>query len=149
MNSDEPKIFHVKERYVAMASEARGILILLGFDGVWDFAKRAGINHDTAGQLLGTVKVKHKKKHNLVVQAHEALHSAYMQHRAVMSSPKLAYIKDWVKRWKQWVLDEVLWLESPGRVVKKKYVYQDRQVAKRRAAIKAGVEQALNALEWN
>ena len=132
----------------AMASEARGILILLSFGGIWDFAKRAGINHETAGQLLGTVKAKGKKNYGLVVRCHEALHSAYVEHYAEMSRPKRNYIKDWVKHWKKRVVAEQLRLTSTSRVAEKQDPYQDQKMVKRHTAVKAGVVQAMDSLKW-
>jgi hypothetical protein len=144
---DEPKIFHGK-KYIAMASEARGVLILLGFDGVRDFAQRAGVNHETAGQLLGTVKLKYHKKHGLLVRAHEALHTAYVERREQMSRPMRNYVRDWAKRWRLFALDEVLWLRSPGRGGAHKYPSEAKRMKQRREAIKLGVQQALEALKW-
>ena len=132
----------------AMESEARGILILLGYDGVWDYAKRAGINHGTAGELLGTVRLKNRKKHNLVVKAHEALHSAYMDGRAEMSKAKRAYIRDWVKRWRKWVIAEALWLTSAGKVVDDKSLSEERRRLRKQQEVRAGVELAMAALKW-
>lgn len=146
--SDEPKIFHTKERYAAMAREARCILILLSFDGVWDFAARAGLSHVSAGEILGTAKLTHQKNHHLVVRANEALHTAFMEQRLAMSKPKRAYIVDWVKRWQKWAVDEILRLESPGKVKNAQDTYEGRRNKQRRAKIKAGVVQAFSVLKW-
>lgn len=137
-----------KAKWTAMSSEARGILILLGFDGVWDYAKRTGINHETAGSLIGTIAPRFRKKHNIIVLAHEALHTAYMEHRSQMSRPMRNYIKDWVKRWQKYLVNDMLWLTSPGRVLHTKYSGQAKQMKKRQAGIKAGVIQAIGALKW-
>lgn len=146
--SDEPKIFHVKGRYAAMSSDARGILILLGFDGVRDFSKRTGISRHTAGQILGTVKLKNKHNYNVIVRCHEALHTAYMEQRATMVRPTRAYIVDWVKRWQKWVVGEILRLENPGKIKAPADSADGRATIRRRAGIKAGVVQAFEVLQW-
>lgn len=145
---DVPDLFNIKEKYAAMASEARGVLILLGFDGVRDFSKRSGLNHETAGQILGTVKLKHQKNHHLIVRVNEALHTAYMEQRKAMAKPKRAYIVDWAKRWQRWAVDEILRLQSPGKVKNAQDTQEGRRNKKRQEAVKAGVLQALSALKW-
>lgn len=147
--SDAPKIFNTTEKYVAMDSEARCILILMGFDGVRDFSKRSGINHDTAGQILGTVKLKQRKNYPLIVRTNETLHTAYMEQRATMPRTKRAYVVDWVKRWQKRVVEEVLRLDSPGKCKGPGGTARcAQQTGKRQAAIKAGVVLALDVLKW-
>ncbi len=144
---DTVEIFNAKKPYLALESQARAVLVLLGFKGVKDFAKRAAVNHETAGALLGTIHIKHRKHGFVVLQVHEALHCAWMDRRARMTPGTKAFVKEWAKKWKKNVLENVLGFESPGKIKSDDLAHvKDRE--RKRRPVRASVEKALNALKW-
>lgn len=143
------EVFTHKQKHHAYEREAYAVLTLLGIGGVTAFAKLSAINHQTAGELLGIYKQKYRKRHHVLIQAHEALHSAYMDCREELSKPTRNFLRDWVKRWRVTVLEHVLWSESPGKAKPETTSPgEKRRQIRRRAAIKAAVKQALDSLQW-
>ncbi len=141
-------IYNTKKLYLGRVSEARCILVLLGFDGVLDFSKKTGINHQTAGEIVGTVVQKYNKHYPVIIQAHEALNSAYLDRRAMLSKAARAYIKDWVKRWKKFVLDTLVHNESIGKTRIDSKEVNRKQAADRRKKVKAALKFTLDSLKW-
>lgn len=138
-----PSSMHAKE------TEARAVMVILGFKGVNDFAARAGVNHETAANLLGTSDARYgRKRHRIVIQVHEALHTAYLDCKAELGSGTRAFVRDWAKRWKKFVLAEKLWLESPG---KQRVQHGDavRQRELLQSKVKAEVVKVFSDLRWD
>ncbi len=70
------EVFDTKKPYRSYAAEGHAVLALLGIGTIRDFAQLAAINHETAGALLGITNLRFRKKHHILIRAHEALHSA-------------------------------------------------------------------------
>ena len=128
-------------------SEARAVLTTLGFRGLTDFAAQAGISPMTAEKILGLRSSKHcggifPRKAILV---HEVLHSAYLS-RHELRGPQRAFIKDWVSRWKKYIMRRIH-VEKPG-----KWVLVDRKSINAREERHRVVERqtlaSLKRLEW-
>lgn len=140
----------------ALATVSRCCLILLGFKGVRDFAKRAGVGHDTAGHALCTSpggdaegRKYWKKRHRMIVQVYEALYSAYVDRRDRMTPAIRAFVIDFIQSWQEWVLSEKLWIEAPGRMNKLGVSkHSARQRDKKRAQVRASVKAVFDAADW-
>lgn len=145
---DDDQIFRQRVNQKIPYSEARAIMVLLGFDGVNDFAARSGINHETAGAILGTCKPRYKKHHYNIVTVNESLHTAYMERREELTAATRRYICDWAKRWKKHVIENVLFVESEGKLKEDIGRQGLRQRMMLRKKVRAGVLAAFAALEW-
>lgn len=136
----------------SLATVSRCVLIVLGFNGVNDFAKRAGMGPETAGHLLrtapGELKRNWKKRHRTIIQAYEALHSAYLDRRERMTPATRAFVIDFIQAWQRWVLSDMLWLESPGKQKQNNNKYSVAQVVKNRERVKASVIAVFDGAEW-
>jgi len=127
----------------AMVSEPRCILVLLGFNGVRDFAKKVGMNHQTASGIIGASLFKNRAQYTLIIKAMEAMNSAYLNRRVILNRAARAYIKDWVKRWKKFALDTLLFNVSHGKVKN-----ESRQTERARERTKAELKKVLDAFKW-
>ncbi len=145
---DDDQIFKTRLNNRNPTCEARAVLVLLGFEGVLDFARRTGINHETAGTVLGTIKkAKHKKHHYILVTANEALHTAFIERKQVLTRAARAYVCDWIKRWHKESLSGRLFVEAAARQsTVRKGSNQSR--AYKQEKTKAGVMTAFKSLEW-
>ncbi len=137
------ELYETKKVFPALVSESRSILVLLGFNGIRDFAKKSGLNHETVGVVLGTCVGRYQKHYPVIIQAHEALHSAYLDRREMLNKATRSYIKDWVKRWKKFAVETIHQSESPGKQTKNTLDAQ-----RKRAKVKAALKQTLDALKW-
>lgn len=132
--------------YHALATESRAVLVMLGFRGVSDFARRTGINHMTAGALLGTNQSEWRKRPPIVVQTAEALHSAYMDERATMTKPMRAFVKDWFRRWKKRAM-ELLYVKTTFRELSEDQPrVKDRE--RKRKRVRDAVILAMKRFNW-
>ena len=127
----------------AMVSEPRCILVLLGFNGVRDFAKKIGMNHQTASGIIGASLFKNRAQHTVIIKAMEALNSAYLNRRGILNRAAKAYIKDWIKRWKKFAIDTLLFSISHGKTT-----VGSKQAEKTRERVKVALKQALDAFKW-
>ncbi len=145
--SDELKLFNDKKPYGANQSLAKAVLMVLGYRGVWDFAKRSCINHQTAGAVLGTCELNGLKHGNNLIKVHEALHSAYMEKRPSLRPGERRFVTEWAKRWRKNIFTGMLWTESPWKLKDETEVRRkDRE--RKRVAIKASIERSLFGLKW-
>ncbi len=142
------EVFDPKNRRRAYESEAYAVLSLLKIGTVQAFAKLAGINHCTAGEVLGVFEMRYHKKHGVLIRVHETLHSTFMDQRLNLSKKARAFIVDWAKRWQVVALDDLLWNSSPGKEKPTTTPSEARRMAKRRQAVKAAVKAAFERLEW-
>ncbi len=145
---DDEKLFRSCVNRPRKPCDSRAVLLLLGFEGIQDFARRSDVNHETVGALLGTVKSRFRQQHLIVVKTHEALHTAYMEVKSEMDRPTRAFICAWAKRWQKEVLETRLFVESPGKqkVDPSPSVLMDRKRLQKK--VRAAVELAFLALEW-
>ncbi len=145
---DDDEVFKVRLKDYNLTSEARAILVILGFEGIRDFAKRAGVNHQTVADALGTrVKQKVKNHHYNLVAINEALHTAYIDRKPVLTRATRAYVCDWAKRWHRDAIQNRLHIENPLRrneVAR----YSDYSRKYKQEKTKAGVLAAFKSLEW-
>ncbi len=124
------------------------MLSLLGIGTIRNYAQLAAINHQTAGELLGLFAMKYRKKHHILIRAHEALHTAYAERRLEMSRATRAFVKDWARRWQKNALSELLWLTSPGRTKDTTSKVDQKRVKLRQEGIRRAVKEAFESLEW-
>lgn len=144
---DDNKIFRTRVNKKLPPAESKAILWIFGFEGVLDFSKRAGINHETAGALLGTIEKRTHKHHYTLIAANEALHTAYIEVREQLSKPTRRYVCDWAKRWQKDVVQNKLMIESLGKISgNTPAMIKDRN--RKRKKVLAGVLTAFKSLEW-
>lgn len=144
---DDDEIFRARVNKKLPPTESKAILWILGFEGVLDFSKRAGINHETAGALLSTIEKQAHKHHYTLISAHETLHTAYMEVREQLSKPTRRYVCDWAKRWQKDVIETKLMIESPGKISgNTPAIIKDRN--RKRKKVIVGVWTAFKSLEW-
>ncbi len=142
------QIFNEKTRYRTYETEAKAMLILLGFGTVVEFGHQSGTSHMTAGEIIGTFTLNRRKQHDILIRAHETLHSAYVLRKADMPKAMRRYVCDWAKRWRKFAVNDLLWLESPGKTLETTGAVERKRTKGRRAAVKLAVMQAFEALKW-
>ncbi len=143
---DSDKIFKTRVNKKSPNCEAWSVLVLLGFSGVNDFAKAAGINHETAGAILGTRASAHGKHHYKMIATNEALHTAFMERRGSLNRAARAYVCDWAKRWQRSIIKELM--TSPGKTKEDADRILIRQRNRLREKVKNSVLASFGALEW-
>ena len=136
--SDTPRVIH------ASWSEARAVLVLLGFHGVLDFSKRAGINHGTASSLLYKMTGNHHFPS--VMKAYSAMHEAYQERKATASKAQREYIKDFAARWLSQAMDDVEF-EVPAAWRTKEKEYEVQRL-RRQDKVRAAAWLAVKSLKW-
>lgn len=146
---DQDSVDRAQKRNMAPHNnECKAVLILLGFTSLKDFSAKAGVNHETAGALLGSVRLRYKKHHFTVIQVHSALHAAYVEQRESLSRGARAFLKDWVKDLKKRSVNEILQLKSPGKITGTASRESIIQRDQKREKVKASVKSHLDALRW-
>ncbi len=129
-----------------IGNESRAVMALLGCaGGIREFSKRSSINHFTVAEIFGTLPLKSKKRHYVLVQFHAALHTAYEFERENICQTARAFILDWVVRWRKRAEKELLWTTSALRVGATEYA---NQRDKKRAGVKKAFRLAMKSLEW-
>lgn len=126
--------------YAAYATESRAVIVLLGFTGIQDFARRAAINHLTTAELLGTMTLRRGKHPAQIVRAWGAATEAYADHRAILNASQRKHVLDWLKRWRQRLLSASVIEHAELRTTEK---YELRRRDRRKLVKKLALEAAL------
>ncbi len=145
---DNDKIFTPRVYNKLKPNGSRAVLILLGFSGIQEFARHAGVNHETAGAILGTCVLKYHKQHYVLITVHEALHTAYMDKKNDLDRPARAFICLWAKRWQKESIRDRLFVESAGKIKEEisPVILKDRK--RKRKKVLDSVLAAFKSLEW-
>lgn len=133
-------------RHFALGSKQRSILHMLGFRGVYDFAKKSGIGHETAGAIIGTCDPRYKSRPFVILKAHSALHGAFMRVRDGLTPGEIAMIQEWHNDWKQYIQKQIC-VTRPGRV-KNPSSKEITRMRKHRADLRQATKEQLDALVW-
>ena len=126
---------------------ARAVLELLGFEGLMDFSKRAGVNHKTVGELLGIYKSDHKKHHVMIIEVNDALHSAFMDERKNLDKASQKFICALAKNWLKDVVANK-WYEKKDEAILGTTAENILDRRRKRKNSRAALMKALGALEW-
>lgn len=136
------------EHHWAIGSKERMVLALLGIGGITPLAKLAGVNHETAGAILGTLHRRWKARPASIARVHQTLHAAYNERRAELSKAERKLLIDWQARWKNSVMRERLAYTSEGRI-KDPSPSEQRRTQRKHERLREAMRATLDALVWS